>query len=330
MQRDPLLIPDDRGLWCPAGGFHIDPWRPVPRAVVTHAHSDHASRGSGSYLATVATAAMLRHRLGAVAVQALGWGERLRIGDATISLHPSGHLPGAAQVRVEVAGEIWVASGDYKTESDGLAEPFEPVHCHGFITECTFGLPVYRWAPQAEVAAGILDWWRACADEGGTAAIGAYSLGKAQRLMLLLAGQGPGPLLVHPTIAATSAVLRDIGYPVPEAPVLAPGKAPPPGALVLAPPQGMAALADAAPGLRVAAASGWMALRGTRRRRGAGVGFTLSDHADWPGLNAAVVATGAALVRTTHGYDRAFARWLAGRGLDAQPLAPSAGQGGPE
>ena len=187
MARDPVLIPDGRGLYCPAGDFHIDPWRPVARAVVTHAHADHARPGSGAYLATPGTAAMLRHRLGAVAVQDLGYGQVLRIGAAEVSLHPSGHLPGAAQVRVAVAGEVWVVSGDYKTEADGLAEPFEPVPCHGFVSECTFGLPVFRWAPQDRVAADIRAWWQAAADAGEAVVLGAYALGLGIPFLLVAA-----------------------------------------------------------------------------------------------------------------------------------------------
>lgn len=267
---------------------------------------------------------MLRQRLGAVAVQVLGFGQRQQVGDAVVSLHPSGHLPGAAQVRVEVAGEVWVVSGDYKTEADGLAEPFEPVPCHGFITECTFGLPVFRWAPQAQVAADLRDWWQDVSEAGQIPVIGAYALGKAQRLLHLLAGTGPGPVLVHPVIASANAALRAVGYAVPPADVLPTSSALPAGALVIAPPQTLRAPVE---GLRPAMVSGWMALRGTRRRRGAVTGFVLSDHADWPGLNAAVLATGAAQIRTTHGYDTAFARWLTTNGLQARPLTVVAGQG---
>ncbi len=322
MTRAPVLFPDASGLYCPAGDFHIDPVRSVPRAVITHAHSDHARRGAAQYLATPGTAAMLRQRLGAVPVQVLAFGVRLRIGDAVVSLHPSGHLPGAAQVRVEVGGEVWVVSGDYKTEADGLAEPFEPVACHGFVTECTFGLPVFRWAPQAQVAGDLRVWWQDLADRGETPVIGAYSLGKAQRLLHLLAGTGPGPVLVHPTIAAANAALRAAGYPVPAAATVTVDGAAPQGALVIAPPQTLGSQGGT---LHPAMVSGWMALRGTRRRRGAVTGFVLSDHADWPGLNAAVQATGAERVRTTHGYDAEFARWLTTTGLDASPLAQSGG-----
>lgn len=322
MTRSAVLITDACGLYCPAGDFHIDPWRPVPRAVVTHAHADHARPGSGHYLATPGTAAVLRIRLGAVTVQEQPYETPLRIGSATVSFHPSGHLPGAAQVRVEVGGEVWVVSGDYKTEADGLAEAFAPVRCHGFITECTFGLPVFRWAPQAQIAGDILHWWHEAAAAGEAAMLGAYSLGKAQRLLHVLAGQGPGPVLVHGSIAATNAALRAAGYPVPQAESFTLGQKPPPGALLITPPQtlGAPSLPRMGP-TRAAMASGWMALRGIRRRRGLGLGFAISDHADWPGLNAAVVATGAEMVRATHGYTATFARWLTEQGLRADTLA---------
>lgn len=318
MPRDPVLVVDPKGLACPAGGFHVDPSGKVALAVVTHAHADHARPGAGAYLATPGTAVMLRQRLGRVAVQELPFGQRLRVAGAEVSFHPSGHLPGAAQVRIEVGGEIWVVSGDYKTEEDGLAEPFEPVACHGFVTECTFGLPVFRWSPQALVADQIRGWWQCAAAAGQGAAIAAYSLGKAQRLLHLLAGTGPGPVLLHPAAAAATTALASVGYTLPVASVWD-GAALPSGALLIAAPQ-----AGLPARTRSAMASGWMALRGTRR--GAGQGFVLSDHADWPGLNAAIRATGASRVLVTHGYEDAFARWLCEQGLDAAPLTSAAGR----
>lgn len=317
MARAPVLLTDDRGLYCPAGDFHVDPWRPVPCAVITHAHSDHARAGMQAYLATPGTAAMLRHRLGEVSVQALAFGVALQIGGATVSLHPSGHLPGAAQVRVEVGGEVCVVSGDYKTEADGLSEPFEPVACHTFITECTFGLPVFRWAPQDRITTAIAGWWQDAASRDETVALGAYSLGKAQRLLHMIAPVATGPILVHPAIDATNAALRAAGYPVPAAARLDGRGKPPRGALVITVPQALATRA----GTRAAMASGWMALRGIRRRRGLGQGFAISDHADWPGLVAAIRATGASRVLATHGYTAQLARWLSENGWDAAPLA---------
>ena len=151
------------GIFCPAGDFYIDPWRPVPRALITHGHADHARSGMGAYLATDIAAPVMRHRLGQIDIETLCYGERRQIGGAIVSFHPAGHVPGSAQIRVEVAGEVWVASGDYKVVDDGLSTPFEPVRCHHFITESTFGLPVFRWPDQAQVAQQINDWWAACA-----------------------------------------------------------------------------------------------------------------------------------------------------------------------
>ncbi|HSF63201.1 MAG TPA: DNA ligase-associated DEXH box helicase, partial [Paracoccaceae bacterium] len=154
MARDDLLTFTDRGIFCPEGGFFIDPWRPVDRALITHGHSDHARPGHGAYLATHAALPVIRHRLGAIRAEGIAYGETRRIGGVTVSFHPAGHVPGSAQIRVERGGEVWVVSGDYKVEPDGLSEPFAPVPCHAFITECTFGLQLFRWAPQAQVAAG--------------------------------------------------------------------------------------------------------------------------------------------------------------------------------
>ncbi|QYK43037.1 MAG: ligase-associated DNA damage response exonuclease [Paracoccaceae bacterium] len=317
MARDPVLTFTDRGIFCPAGGFHIDPWRPVDRALVTHGHSDHARPGHGRYLATGAALPVIRHRLGDIAAEAIGWAEPRRIGDVTVSFHPAGHVPGSAQIRVEHRGEVWVVSGDYKTEADGLSEPFEPLRCDAFISECTFGLPIFRWAPQAQVMQDIADWWAANAAEGRISLVGAYGLGKAQRIMAALPALGP--IHTHGAVEGPTAILRAQGYALP--PTLpARAGAVPPGALVLAPPSALnTPWADrlGAP-VAQAFASGWMALRGIRRRRGLATGFVISDHADWPGLNAAIAATGAERVFVTHGYTTPFRRWLAGQGRDAR------------
>lgn len=317
MMQQAVLTFTPRGLYCPGGDFYIDPWRPVDRALITHGHADHARTGHKAYLAASPALPVLRTRLGTIAAEGLAWAESRRIGDVTVSFHPAGHVPGSAQIRVARAGEVWVVSGDYKTENDGLSEPFQPVRCHTFISECTFGLPVFRWAPQAQVMAEVRAWWQACAAEGRTAIIGAYSLGKAQRLIAALGGDGP--IACHPAVEAINRVLRDQGYGLPPTIALSGTTKPPPGALVIAPP---AALGDS-PFVRrmgphdLAFASGWMALRGIRRRRAAARGFVISDHADWPGLNQAVADTGATRVFATHGYTAAFRRWLEGRGYDA-------------
>ena len=239
-----------------------------------------------------------------------------------MSFHPAGHVPGSAQIRIEVGGEVWVASGDYKVAADGLSEPFEPVRCHAFITESTFGLPVFEWRPQAEVAADVNAWWRANAEAGRASVLGAYALGKAQRV---LASVDPsiGPILTHGAIENTNAVLRAQGYALPDTVrVTAETKGRDhPGALVMATPSAMGGpWMRRFAGASTAFASGWMAMRGVRRRRAADRGFVMSDHADWSGLNAAVDATGAERVFVTHGYTAIFARWLRERGLDAAPV----------
>ena len=317
----PVLTLTDRGLYCPAGGFHIDPWRPVDRALITHGHADHARSGHASYLATHAALPVMRHRLGGIATEGIGYGETRTIGEADVSFHPAGHVPGSAQIRVEVAGEVWVVSGDYKTEDDGLSEAFEPVRCDTFISECTFGLPVFRWAPQAEVIEQITEWWEANRAEERASVLGVYSLGKAQRILAALPPLGP--ILTHGAVEGTNAVMRAQGLALPDTVPVTPdldAKAYP-GALVLAPPSalGSAWMRRFGP-VSTAVASGWMAVRGIRRRRGADRGFVLSDHADWQGLNEAIAATGAERVLVTHGYTAIFARWLAEQGYDAGVL----------
>ena len=321
--RPPVLAFTERGIHCPAADAYIDPWRPVPRALVTHGHSDHARWGHGAYLCTEAAAPVIRHRLGDVTIQTVRYGEVLQMGAARISFHPAGHVPGSAQIRVEVAGEVWVVSGDYKTAPDGLSEPFAPVPCHAFISECTFGLPVFSWAPQARVMAEIDAWWAACAAEGKTAVIGAYSLGKAQRILANV-DASIGPILTHGAVEGTNAVLRAQGVPLPETvPVTAEVTAKThPGALVIAPPAAlgtpwMKRFGPTSTGF----ASGWMRLRGVRRRRAADRGFVLSDHADWAGLNDAIAETGAERVFVTHGYTAVFRKWLESRGYDAAIVA---------
>ncbi|MEM0937843.1 MAG: ligase-associated DNA damage response exonuclease [Pseudomonadota bacterium] len=319
MARDPVLSFTERGIYCAAGDFYIDPWRPVDRALITHGHADHARWGHRRYLATEAAAPVMRHRLGGIELDTVRFGEDLRIGDAEVSYHPAGHVPGSAQIRVEVGGEVWVASGDYKVAPDGLSEPFEPVRCHAFITECTFGLPIFTWAPQAEVVAEIEAWWRANAAAGRTSVIGAYALGKAQRVLSAV-DPGIGPILTHGAVEATNAVLRAQGVALPDTvQVTAEVRGKDfPGALVVAPPSALGTPWMKRFGaVSTAFASGWMRLRGVRRRRAADRGFVLSDHADWAELNAAIAETGAERIFVTHGYTAAFRAWLESEGYDA-------------
>ena len=308
------------GIYCAAGDFFIDPWRPVDRALITHGHADHARPGMGAYLATDLAAPVLRHRLGDIPLDTIRYGEVRQIGGAAVSFHPAGHVPGSAQIRVEVAGEVWVASGDYKVVDDGLSTPFEPVTCHHFITESTFGLPVFRWQPQDVIAAELNTWWAACADAGKTAFLGCYALGKAQRLLTLL-NPDQGPILTHSAIENTNAVLRAQGLTLPDT-VRADAELTPkdhPGAIVLCPPSAIgSAWARKFGPQETGFASGWMALRGIRRRRAGDRGFVISDHADWPGLLDAIRQTGAENIYVTHGYTDIFSRYLTENGWSAQ------------
>lgn len=325
--RYPLLMAvlsfTDSGIYCEAGDFHIDPWRPVPRAIITHAHSDHARSGMGAYLSTDIAAPVLRHRLGNIALDTLPYAEPRRIGDAIVSLHPAGHVPGSAQIRVDVVGEVWTVSGDYKVQDDTLSTPFEPVRSHAFISECTFGLPLFHWPTDADLRAEILAWHAQNRAEGRFSLLGAYNLGKAQRILRLI-GDAAGLILTHGAVEGTTAVLRSQGFALPDTLHVTPDldlKAHR-GALVLTVPSATAGpWANRFGNASTAMASGWMALRGIRRRRGADRGFVMSDHADWTGLNTAIAATGAERVFVTHGYTSSFRRWLEGQGYDAGIVA---------
>lgn len=320
MNRSPALTFTERGIFCAAGGFYIDPWRPVDKALITHGHADHARSGHGTYLATHTALPVMRHRLGDITAQGVACGEVLRIGDASVSFHPAGHVPGSAQIRVEVAGEIWVASGDYKTEDDGVSEAFEPQKCDHFITESTFGLPVFRWQSQSHVAGEINAWWAACAAAGKTAFLGAYALGKAQRLLTLL-DPDIGPILTHGAVEATNGVLRGQGLILPDT-IGVTGDTDHKsfkGALVMGPPSALGSAWARKFGPQESAfASGWMQLRGVRRRRAGDRGFVISDHADWQGLLNAITETQAENIYVTHGYTDIFTRYLNENGWNAQ------------
>ncbi|MEN9938072.1 MAG: hypothetical protein RLZZ387_4651 [Chloroflexota bacterium] len=331
---DTLLQLTDAGLYCPAGDFYVDPWRPVARAVVTHAHSDHARRGSGAYLVAREGERVFRTRLGEDApLRPVAYGEIISVNGVDVSLHPAGHILGSAQVRVAHRGEVWVVSGDYKVEPDRTCAPFEPVRCHTFITESTFGLPVYRWARQEEVFAQVNGWWRQNQEAGRASILYGYALGKAQRL---LAGLDPGigPIFVHGALIQLTDDYRASGVALPDTRYTGEAER---GfdwsrAMVLAPPSAhgtpwMRRFGAAASGF----ASGWMRIRGTRRRRAIDRGFTLSDHADWPGLLGAIRATGAERVWVTHGYTAVLTRWLQEQGYDAAVVQTRfEGEGGGE
>ena len=314
-----LVITRKEGLYCVPGRFYIDPWRPVERAVITHAHGDHARYGHERYLAATPSAGILKSRLGNITLDVLNYGERITHNGVQISLHPAGHVLGSAQVRLEYQGEIWVASGDYKLEPDSTCTPFESVRCDTFITESTFGLPIYRWQPQHDIFSEINDWWRRNVADGRASVLFCYAFGKAQRILKGI-DPGIGPIVCHGALEPLNRVYRDAGIALP--PTLSvheiTDKNDLKRALILAPPS-----AGSSPWLRRFGdfsdgfASGWMRLRGARRRRGVDRGFVLSDHADWPGLMQAIKATGAQRVIVTHGQIPTMVRWLQQNGLDA-------------
>ncbi|RPD87991.1 ligase-associated DNA damage response exonuclease [Luteimonas sp. 100069] len=309
------------GLYCPAGDFHIDPWRPVPRAVITHGHGDHARPGMGAYHTTRIGLPILEWRLGEQIYVSHEYGVPFRMGDATVSLHPAGHVLGSAQVRVEVEGEVWVASGDYKRQHDPTCDPFEVVRCDTFITEATFGLPIYRWPDTPAVARDIVAWRDHCAERGEAAILYCYALGKAQRVLAELAAHTDTPVLLHGAVATGVEVYRRAGIAMVETiPVVETDRsADYAGQLVLAPPS-----AAGSPWIRrfrraqQGFASGWMRLRGNRRRRNYDRGFVVSDHADWPDLMRTVRETGASRVIATHGNTDAIIRALCEDGIAAE------------
>ena len=329
--RGDLVVLRPEGLYCPPGDFYIDPWRPVQRAVITHAHADHSRSGHAHYLAAAPAQGVMRARLGDIDLQALPYGQVIDHFGVRVSLHPAGHVLGSAQVRLEHGGRVWVASGDYfvtghdadSREDNLTCDAFEPVRCDCFITESTFGLPIYRWQPQRDIFDDINQWWRANADAGRASLLLGYSFGKAQRI---LAGVDPaiGPIVVHGAVEPLNRAYREAGVHLPATQLITDvsDTASLRRALAIAPPavQGSAwAKRFDAPGLPAsdAFASGWMQLRGARRRRAVDRGFVLSDHADWPGLQRAIKASGAERVIVTHGYEAVMVRWLQQQGLQA-------------
>lgn len=318
-----MLQETDRGLYCPAGDFFVDPWQGVPRALITHAHGDHARPGSAAYLSTPETAAILRRRLGPdVTLEQIPSGEARRIGNVTVSFHPAGHVLGSAQIRIEGPQGVWVVGGDYKRAADPTCAPFEPVPCDTFITESTFGLPIYRWDDTQTVMRDIQAWWTANEDTKKTSVVFCYTLGKAQRLLAELSTLTDRPVFVHGMMLGMIEAYRECGVALPEVKTVieSSGRSRPSfaGELVLAP-----LSARGTPWMRRlgthsdAFASGLMRVRGVRRQRAYDRGFVISDHADWPGLLDTIRQTGASRVLATHGYAEPLARHLRTLGIEA-------------
>ena len=315
----PLIEFTDKGLYCRQGDFYVDPWKPVNKSVITHAHSDHARWGNLSYLCHHHTKPLLLARLGEQHYESMEWGDTVSMNGVTVSLHPAGHMIGSSQVRVEYKGEVWVVSGDYKTEHDGISGKYEPVKCHTFITESTFGLPIYRWKPQATIFSAIQNWVVANHDAGRTSVLIAYSLGKAQRLLPCLTAVTE-KIFVHGAIWNMHEALVNAGWKLPAVIRVTPEtpKEVFRGNVVIAP-----SSAESSPWIKkftpysVGVCSGWMQVRGNVRRRNVDAGFALSDHADWSSLLDAIRMTGAEQVFVTHGFQAAFSRYLNEVGISA-------------
>jgi putative mRNA 3-end processing factor len=319
-----LLTINENGLYCAEGDFYIDPWRGVERAVITHAHSDHARWGSKKYLATERTSRFLRERVQPAAnIQPHAWGEPLTINGVRVSFHPAGHIAGSAQVRVEAGGRVTVASGDYKVDADPTSEAFEPVKCDTFISECTFGLPIYRWPHQDEVKREINAWWRGNQEEGRTSILMGYALGKAQRLLACL-DESIGPIGVHGAVLRFVEAYKELGIALPEVVYATAEEAPKlkGKGIIVAPPSAAGTTWLRKFGkVSLAFASGWMTVRGMRRQRAADRGFIISDHADWDGLMSAIEQTGAENIWLTHGATGPMAHWLGEKGYNVRELS---------
>ena len=324
--KEPLVVRPE-GLYCESGDFYIDPSGRVSRALVTHAHSDHARPGHACYMVSQSCLPLLKLRLGSdITAEGIPFGEKRKIGDAVVSFHPAGHILGSSQIRVEVGGRTWVVSGDYKPQPDQTSEPFELVPCDVFVSECTFGLPVYRWEPEGIIHQQINHWWKENVEAGRPSMLFAYSLGKAQRV---LAGLDPsiGPIFAHGAVHPFLPVYQESGVSLPKVKKPKEGEGGWAGSMIVAPP----AVEDAGwtrrfKGASRAFASGWMAVRGARRQRNLDRGFVLSDHADWNGLLEVIEATGAELVKLTHGDGGPLARYLQERGVQASMLEGAFGR----
>ncbi len=315
----PLLAFTNKGIYCSAAKVYLDPWKPVDNAIITHGHADHSRWGNNRYITHHRNVPIITHRLGEIEVSGREWGETFTINGVQFSLHPAGHIIGSSQVRVEHKGEVWVFTGDYKTENDGISTPFEPLKCHTFITECTFGLPAFKWVPQDEVFSAINEWWAQNRSEGKTSVLFGYSLGKAQRLLKYL-DTDIGKIYTHGAIENMTEVLRPL-VDFPETSRITPEtkKEALLGNIVLAPPSahGSSWIRKMVP-YETASASGWMTFRGARRRRAIDKGFVLSDHCDWQGLIESITATSAEKIICTHGYSDIFSRYLREQGYDAR------------
>ncbi|MGQ7844067.1 ligase-associated DNA damage response exonuclease [Granulosicoccus sp. 3-233] len=324
---DDLILATDVGLACPTGGFVIDPMQRTHTAVISHAHADHARPVAELYYASDSSVPLLKKRLGSDQdIRGVPFGKPITLGQTQVSFHPAGHVLGSAQIRVEADNRIWVFTGDFKRDPDPSCEPFELVPCDTLITETTFALPVYRWQAGTEVAAEIAQWWQEMQQADRPAVLFAYSLGKAQRVLSELTAFTDCPVHLHGAVQPLTQIYRDAGINMlPSLPVdLEDRSKSYAGELIIAPPGASGSTwMRRFPGASTGFCSGWMRIRGNRRRRGYDRGFVLSDHADWPGLLRTIEETGATRILTTHGRADSLIRLLRERGLDAAELAIS-------
>ena len=324
MRPEDILVPTPSGVCCKPGGFYIDPTRPVERALITHGHSDHARAGHGAVLATQETLDIMRLRYGANfagSAQAVSYGETLTLDGARVSFHPAGHVLGSAQIRVECDGLRVVASGDYKDVADPTCAPFEPLACEVFITEATFGLPVFRHHDAAGEIAKLLRSVELFPER--THLVGAYTLGKAQRVIAMLRAAGHAkPIYIHGAVEAVTRYYQSRGIELGQVELVrGADKAALAGHVVICPPSALGDLwSRRFPDPVAAFASGWMRVRARARQRGVTLPLVISDHADWDGLTATIAATGASEVWVTHGQEDALVHWCQSKGLKARPL----------
>lgn len=324
MRIDDILGSTSAGLYCRLGDFHIDPTRPVERALITHGHSDHARPGHGAVLATQETLDLMRLRYGedfAGATQAIRYGETIRLGGATVTFHPAGHVLGSAQVAMEANGLRVVASGDYKRIADPTCAPFELVHCDVFITEATFALPVFRHGDPAAEINKLLRSLALFAERAHL--VGAYSLGKAQRIIALLREAGyQAPIYLHGALEQITRYYVERGIELGELRAArGKDKAELAGTITLCPPSALKEVwVRRLPDPLTGFASGWMRIRARARQHGIELPLVISDHADWDDLVATIAATGASEVWVTHGREDALVHWCTTRGLSARAL----------
>lgn len=317
-----------KGIYCIPGKFHLDPWYPVDYAIISHGHADHARSGMKNYLCHKDSKAILQHRIGQdITIESLGYDEPLIINGVKVSFHPAGHVIGSAQIRLEYKGYVVVFTGDYKTSSDFITIPFEPVKCHQFITESTFGLPIYNWLLEEILQQQMVDWVNTNKAHNRTSVFIGYSLGKAQRIMKLL--EGVDQIFVHNAIHNLNNAIKGSGIELPDTTLITNNfiKKEVEHKIVIVPPALLGSrLLKRIPNAATAICSGWMQIRGNRRWKGVDAGFAVSDHADWNGLLYAVKASEAEKVYVTHGSQATFTKYLNEIGIWADEVKTEYGE----